>query len=240
MKLFLIICAFLTITSACQSQDTKTASSSIEEKIQELDTMVVVEDSIAQTKKVERIDYSSFADTTMVEIIKWDTSFVLDIRYATPDNFMKEAVYPCGKCLLRKRVAEALIAANNEFKTLGYRIKIFDGYRPLSVQWILWNKTSNKNYVANPRTGSNHNRGRAVDLTLVDETGEQLDMGTKYDFFGKRANHTYTNLPKKVLENRLLLKKIMLKHGFTSIRSEWWHYNFKTRYALSDEPLPCD
>ena len=204
------------------------------------ETLILPKDSLNQKKEEKSIDYTSLADTTMVEIIKWDNSFVLDIRYATPNNFMKEAVYPCGKCLLRKRVAQALIAANNEFKTKGYHIKIFDGYRPLSVQWILWNKTSNKNYVANPRTGSNHNRGRAVDITLVDQNGEQIEMGTEYDFFGRRANHTYTNLPKNVLENRLLLKNMMLKHGFTSIRSEWWHYNFKTRYALSDEALPCN
>lgn len=240
MKLSLLILAFLVTNFACQSKDTKASNAIINQEIVKADTLLLQKDSIIQEEEEKSIDYASLADTVMVEIIKWDKSFILDIRYATPDNFMKEAVYPCAKCLLRKRVAQALIAANNEFKEKGYRIKIFDGYRPLSVQWILWNKTTNKNYVANPRTGSNHNRGRAVDLTLVDQNGEQIDMGTAYDFFGKRANHTYTNLPKNVVENRLLLKNIMLKHGFTSIRSEWWHYNFKTRYPLSDEPLPCD
>ncbi|CEN50283.1 D-alanyl-D-alanine dipeptidase [Capnocytophaga canis] len=153
--------------------------------------------------------------------------FVLDIKYATEDNFLGQAVYDCPECFLRRATAQALHNANEEFKTLGYRIKIFDCYRPLSVQKKMWNILPGTNYVANPAKGSKHNRGAAVDLTLVDSEGNELDMGTPFDFFGKEAHHTYTKLPKEVLQNRNLLKTTLNKHNFKSIYSEWWHYEYR-------------
>ena len=153
--------------------------------------------------------------------------FVFDMKYATPDNFLKQAVYDCGECYLRKSTAKALVKANEEFKLLGYRIKLFDCYRPLSVQKKMWKILPGTHYVANPAKGSKHNRGAAVDLTLVDAQGKELDMGTPFDFFGKKAHHTCTTLPKKVLENRKLLKDVLNKYNFKSIFSEWWHYEYR-------------
>ncbi len=153
--------------------------------------------------------------------------FVFDMKYATPDNFLKQAVYDCGECYLRKSTAKALVKANEEFKSLGYHIKLFDCYRPLSVQKKMWKILPGTHYVANPAKGSKHNRGAAVDLTLVDAQGKELDMGTPFDFFGKKAHHTCTTLPKKVLENRKLLKDVLNKYNFKSIFSEWWHYEYR-------------
>lgn len=153
--------------------------------------------------------------------------FVFDMKYATPDNFLKQAVYDCGECYLRKSTAKALVKANEEFKSLGYRIKLFDCYRPLSVQKKMWKILPGTHYVANPAKGSKHNRGAAVDLTLVDAQGKELDMGTPFDFFGKKAHQTCTTLPKKVLENRKLLKDVLNKYNFKSIFSEWWHYEYR-------------
>ena len=155
------------------------------------------------------------------------SDFVFDMKYATPDNFLKQAVYECGECYLRKKTAEALVKANEEFKSLGYRIKLFDCYRPLEVQKKMWKILPGTHYVANPAKGSKHNRGAAVDLTLVDKDGKELDMGTPFDFFGEKAHHTCTTLPKKVLENRKLLKDILNKYNFKSIYSEWWHYEYR-------------
>ena len=153
--------------------------------------------------------------------------FVYELKYATPDNFLKQAVYDCGECYLRKSTAEALVKANEAFKQLGYRIKLFDCYRPLSVQKKMWKILPGTHYVANPAKGSKHNRGAAVDLTLVDAEGKELNMGTPFDFFGKEAHHTYTEHPKEVLENRKLLKETLDKFNFKSIYSEWWHYEFR-------------
>ena len=152
--------------------------------------------------------------------------FVYELKYATPDNFLKQAVYDCGECYLRKSTAEALVKANEAFKQLGYRIKLFDCYRPLSVQKKMWKILPGTHYVANPAKGSKHNRGAAVDLTLVDAQGKELNMGTPFDFFGKEAHHTYTEHPKEVLENRKLLKETLNKYNFKSIYSEWWHYEY--------------
>jgi len=153
--------------------------------------------------------------------------FVYELKYATPDNFLKQAVYDCGECYLRKSTAEALVKANEAFKQLGYRIKLFDCYRPLSVQKKMWKILPGTHYVANPAKGSKHNRGAAVDLTLVDAQGKELNMGTPFDFFGKEAHHTYSQHSKEVLENRKLLKETLDKYNFKSIYSEWWHYEYR-------------
>ena len=153
--------------------------------------------------------------------------FVYELKYATPDNFLKQAVYDCGECYLRKSTAEALVKANEAFKQLGYCIKLFDCYRPLSVQKKMWKILPGTHYVANPAKGSKHNRGAAVDLTLVDAQGKELNMGTPFDFFGKEAHHTYTEHTKEVLENRKLLKETLNKYNFKSIYSEWWHYEYR-------------
>lgn len=155
------------------------------------------------------------------------SDFVYELKYATPDNFLKQAVYDCGECYLRKSTAEALVKANKAFIQLGYRIKLFDCYRPLSVQKKMWKILPGTHYVANPAKGSKHNRGAAVDLTLVDAQGKELNMGTPFDFFGKEAHHTYTEHSKEVLENRKLLKEILDKYNFKSIYSEWWHYEYR-------------
>ena len=155
------------------------------------------------------------------------SDFVYELKYATPDNFLKQAVYDCGECYLRKSTAEALVKANKAFIQLGYRIKLFDCYRPLSVQKKMWKILPGTHYVANPAKGSKHNRGAAVDLTLVDAQGKELNMGTPFDFFGKEAHHTYTEHTKEVLENRKLLKETLNKYNFKSIYSEWWHYEYR-------------
>lgn len=196
--------------------------------------VVVPQDSVANVKEsdedgVEDAKKPSWdvADTTFVLLSAYSADFVYDLKYATKANFLKEQVYDCPACYLRFKTVKALIAANEEFKTLGYQIKIFDCYRPLDVQKKMWKILPGTNYVANPRKGSVHNRGGAVDLTLVTVVGDSVAMGTDFDFFGPQAHHSYSNLPNDVLKNRMLLKSVLRKHQFSAINSEWWHYNFK-------------
>jgi zinc D-Ala-D-Ala dipeptidase len=180
-------------------------------------------------------------DSIFVKLTDYSNSFEYDIKYATTDNFLNEPVYDCEACYLRYKTVVALLAAQEDFSKLGYRLKIFDCYRPLDVQKKMWAILPGTNYVANPAKGSVHNRGGAVDLTLVDSFGIELDMGTPFDFFGPEAHHTFTNLPESVLANRKLLKETMEKHNFKSIYSEWWHYNYKpARYdAISNFNWNC-
>lgn len=164
-------------------------------------------------------------DSTFVNLKSYSKDFVLDMKYATTDNFLKSKVYDCEECYLRLKTIQSLVEANKSFIKKGYRIKIFDCYRPLDVQKRMWAIVPDANYVANPARGSIHNRGGAVDITLVDETGKELDMGTSFDFFGPESAHYYKGLSKEILKNRKLLKKIMLRNNFESFDSEWWHYN---------------
>jgi D-alanyl-D-alanine dipeptidase len=172
-------------------------------------------------------------DTTFVNLKEYSQDFVYDMKYATEDNFLKAKVYDCAECLLRYKTVKALILANQRLMKKGFKIKIFDCYRPLDIQKKMWAIVSNPKYVANPSKGSIHNRGGAVDITLVDVKGKELDMGTAFDYFGVEASHNYPNFSKEIKSNRKLLKKNMEKECFNSFDSEWWHYNLKA--ALNDK-----
>jgi D-alanyl-D-alanine dipeptidase len=167
------------------------------------------------------------SDTTFVNLKDYSADFVYDMKYATEDNFLKAKVYDCAECFLRLQTVKALVKANAKFMRKGYRIQLFDCYRPLDIQKRMWQIVSNPEYVADPAKGSIHNRGGAVDITLVDTNGKALDMGTPFDFFGPEASHNFDNLPDEVKKNRVLLKRIMQQNGFISFDSEWWHYNLQ-------------
>ena len=195
----------------------------------------------AQIAQGENSSQSKMLKGKFVNIKSLSDDFILDMKYATADNFLKQAVYDCGECYLREATAKALLAAQKEFVKRGYSLKLFDCYRPLSVQKKMWKILPGTHYVANPAKGSKHNRGAAVDLTLVDiATGEELDMGTPFDTFSPRAHHTYTQLPKEVLDNRKLLKEVLNKYNFKSIYSEWWHYEYQPEMASPVEDIPWD
>lgn len=184
------------------------------------------------------IDY----DTTLwSEMIRLDSSLVIDIRYATPNNFVDTAMYDCGRCFLRPVVAQAVLAAHHDLQSQGYKLLLLDCYRPLPVQWRLWRKVPDPRFVTDPNKGSMHNRGAAIDLTLADGQGRELDMGTPYDFFGQEAYPAYTQLPDTILQRRKLLSETMTRYGFRAIRTEWWHFAFSGHGSvLSDWEWPCE
>jgi D-alanyl-D-alanine dipeptidase len=181
-------------------------------------------------------------DYAFVNLKNYSNDFVFDMKYATPDNFLKEKVYPCGECFLRVKTIKSLIAANKAFIDKGYKIKLYDCYRPRAIQKQMWKIVPNPTYVANPKKGSIHNKGGAVDITLVDSLGVELNMGTKFDFFGEEASHNYSNLSEDILVNRKFLKEIMLQHNFKSFDSEWWHYNLTNSSAdkVSNQKWRCE
>jgi zinc D-Ala-D-Ala dipeptidase len=140
-------------------------------------------------------------------------------------------------------VVKALLKASPLFEEKGYKIKFFDCFRPLYIQKRMWDIKPDSRYVANPnKSGSIHNRGAAVDITLIDKDGKELDMGTQFDHFGEEAHHAYTKLPDTVSSNRILLKEIMEKSGFKAQNSEWWHYSYigSGQFPLSNEAIRCD
>lgn len=175
----------------------------------------------------------------LVELNALDDSFVIDLKYAGTDNFTGKKIYTLNKCIIHQNTAEKLIKANNDFKKIGYRIKVFDAYRPYSAQKILWDAARDKTFLANPQKGSKHNRGAAVDITLVDDKDEELEMPSGFDEFSERAHINYRNCPAEQIKNRELLAGIMQKHGFKRISKEWWHFEDTDamKFPLLDVPF---
>lgn len=236
----LIISLFNVIFFGCKENPSE------ENKLKEIfEKAVVARDSVTHEKLEPQKSFRTFeglADTTFVRLAEFSDGFAYDLRYATKNNFLKEKVYDCAECYTRVKTAKALLAANSDFHDKGVRIRFFDCYRPNSVQYKMWEIVPNPQYVANPEKGSIHNKGGAVDITLETLNGEELDMGTDFDFFGKRAYHDKTDLKQEILDNRKLLKETMEKHGFWSIRTEWWHYNLgaASNDKVADFKWDCD
>lgn len=179
----------------------------------------------------------------LIDMWVYGDEFAFEIRYATADNFIGEIVYKCPKCLLQPEVARAVFKANQYFCEKGYKIKFYDCYRPLDVQKFMWSKVPRPTYVANPYgKGSIHNKGAAVDLTLVTRDGCFVDMGSDYDFFGRASHIDNFNFSSEILANRKLLREGMVAHGFRTVRTEWWHYSFQKswQFKTMNDALPCE
>lgn len=178
------------------------------------------------------------SDLVLVE--DYSKDFVIDMKYATCDNFVGKTLYPSPTCVLTKGTLDKLIKANNIVKKQGYSIKIWDAYRPLSVQKIMWEATPNKNYVANPyRSGSKHNRGAAVDVTLVDKSGRELKMPTEFDNFTAKASPNFKGMTAEQRKNLNILSQAMKSSGFRALSHEWWHFEDidYNNYKIQDVPL---
>ncbi len=243
----LLVLIFSTIFFSCNTA----------EEFPESQTAALLEKAKALRLRGDKVEQSLFNKRDSIELLSGDSTdgndedfinienissdFVLDMKYATKDNFLKEKVYSCAKCYVRDEVADALIEANRDFMKQGYKIKFFDCYRPHSVQKKMWKIFPNPGYVADPKGGSIHNKGAAVDITLVKLDGSEVDMGTDFDHFGKEAHHAYKDLSETTLNNRKLLRETMNKHGFRTIRTEWWHYNYKNslKYKISNFTWEC-
>lgn len=175
----------------------------------------------------------------LVDITELDSTIVVELKYATGDNFLGDTLYSANICLLRKPVAERLVKVHQSLQKKGFGLKIWDGYRPLSVQKKMWEKLPDPRYVANPQRGSNHNRGAAVDVTLIDLDGNELEMPTYFDDFSRKAGSDFPDVSELAKKHRTILQQAMRAQGFYTITSEWWHFNDKEckRYSILDVPL---
>ena len=165
----------------------------------------------------------------MVELKSVIPSIKYDLRYATTNNFTHERVYPAdaSHTFLRIEPATALVAVARELESKGLRIKAFDVYRPYAATLKFWELIRDEKYVADPAKGSLHNRGLAIDMTLIHrKTGKELEMGTEFDNFTEKAHPDYLDLPREVIANRTMLRQLMEKHGFVQFPTEWWHYSW--------------
>lgn len=190
----------------------------------------------------------ALAKAGLVEPTRIEPGIALDIRYATPDNFTGQSVYPSARCYLQAEVAQRLVRAHRALKRQGLGLKVYDCYRPFSVQERFWAIMPDERYVLEPRRengvivkSSRHNKGAAVDVTLVDASGRELPMPTGYDDFTDKAHRDSKAAAPEQRANSILLEKVMAAEGFEPLPTEWWHFDGLgwQQYPPLDLPLPA-
>ncbi|MBS1973158.1 MAG: M15 family metallopeptidase [Bacteroidetes bacterium] len=196
---------------------------------------IPIVNTISGYKETMRADISQ----RMANLRQFIPNIVLDLRYGTKNNFVHKIMYAEKPkyTFMRLPAVKLLLGAQKELNKKGYGLKIFDAYRPYSVTRKFWELVHDERYVADPALGSGHNRGIAVDLTIIDlKTKKELKMPTGFDSFSDSAHHDFNNLPVETLQNRELLKSIMIKHGFVPLNTEWWHYSLPgaEKYEVMD------
>ncbi len=194
---------------------------------------VAVVNSVSLLKETIKAD----SNKRMISLTGLIPNLVLDLRYATTNNFMHREMYPTQTDVTFMRLPAAKALQNIQFALngKGYGLKIFDAYRPYAVTKKFWELVHDERYVANPAKGSGHNKGVAVDLTIIElSTDKELDMGTGFDNFTDSAHHAFTALPANVMANRKLLKDTMLAYGFNLFDTEWWHYSWPGDFEVLD------
>lgn len=209
-----------------------------ENKPEPLAVEVVKEDPPEQITKEQVIDY----DTLLWSEITDADGIALDMKYASDDNFTKKQIYPCERCFLRPELADKIRTIQKDIqKRYGWSLKLYDCYRPRPAQQRLWDIVPNASYVTPPHKGSMHNRGLALDVSIIGEDGIEWDFGSPFDSFSKKSHTDYLDHSDEVLKNRKILKKLMELHGLRGIRTEWWHYSLRgVSYPLDDWEWVCD
>lgn len=183
-----------------------------------------------------------FAQSEMIELRSVIPDIRYDLKYATNNNFTGVRLYPknTNRTYLRMEPAVALVSVANELRKKGIGIKVWDAYRPFSVTVKFWDLIQDERYVAKPTKGSGHNRGIAIDLSLVElKNGNELEMPTAFDDFSEAAHHSYVQLDPIKIKNRELLRTTMEKYGFKKLETEWWHYSWPNaeKYEVLDVPI---
>lgn len=173
-------------------------------------------------------------DSDLVKVVDYIPDIVVDLKYATEDNFTGNIIYSFTDAYLRYSTVQKLALVQQELRQKGLKLKIWDGFRPVSAQYTLWESYPNPNYVANPETGhSSHSRGNTVDITLVNAQNEEVEMPTGFDDFTALADRDYSDCTDTAAANAALLQEIMGKHGFSGYEKEWWHYSDGEEYSVA-------
>jgi len=178
---------------------------------------------------------------SFVRVKDWIPDILVELPYAAPDNFMGQAVYSFSDAWLRLGTVKKLSRVQERLKEQGLGLKIWDAFRPPAAQFVMWEVLPDDEFVANPHKGfSNHSRGNAVDVTLVDAAGEELPMPTKFDDFSPRAGRAYRGPDEVRTANMLLLEHTMESEGFRPYSGEWWHFADEDVYPVEQEFVPKD
>lgn len=241
MRVISLLLALCMLLSGCIRQlDTlPDAESTIISKEEE--TPATKNTSVTElTPEPTELVVQEFTEDALVPVLNYLPDLLVELKYATEDNFTGSVVYDSWEVFLRYGTLQKLIAAEEELRELGLRLKLWDGFRPVSAQAKLWAHFPDANYVSHPETGyRNHCRGNAVDVTLCDAQGRELEMPSEFDDFSERADWNLSDCSETAAENALLLRDVMEKCGFEAYESEWWHFVDSTEYAVAEtfEPV---
>lgn len=188
----------------------------------------------------EQEPVSEVEDSEFVKIEDYIPGVETQLRYATEENFTGKIIYSFNDAYLRYGTCKKLMAVQEELETMGLGVKIWDAFRPVSAQFVLWEVCPNPVYVANPNSGfSSHSRGNTLDITLVDSRGQEMIMPTGFDDFSALADRNYSDCSAQAAENALLLQNIMEKHGFSGYFGEWWHFSDTQSYEVEKQFDPA-
>jgi D-alanyl-D-alanine dipeptidase len=192
---------------------------------------------VVNSPALYRQQVAADSNQQLVDVTRYIPGIRTDVRYATTHNFTQQVLYPHPRVLLRLPAAKALKAVQQQLSTRGLALKIFDAYRPYAITEKMWTIVPDDRYAADPRKGSGHNRGIAVDLTLIQiSSGDTIPMPTGYDDFTEKAHYSYRPADTAVQANRALLRRIMEQQGFAALETEWWHFYLSDyqKYPLLD------
>jgi zinc D-Ala-D-Ala dipeptidase len=238
----IILIASLIISVACHESDSQLNATSPTSTIQltqiaNTTTSVSSQPRLTATQTIAQSPLPY--EARLIDIRSVNNKIALDIRYATTNNFLKKKLYPVARCVLRGAAVKLLSQVQDDLAKNGLGLKAYDCYRPLSVQKQMWEILPDSNYVANPAKGSRHNRGAAVDVTLVDRNGKELEMPSGFDDFTERAHRDYTDASPQALKNRQRLEDAMTKYGFIPLATEWWHFDTPgwEKFSVLDIPF---
>jgi len=181
------------------------------------------------------------SDDDFVKVVRFIPDIIIDLRYSTANNFTSQQIYEFSDVWLRYGTVKKLMLVQEELKQNGYGLKIWDGFRPPSAQFKLWDICPDPAYVSNPNNGfSSHSRGNTVDITLVYTDGTELTMPTGFDDFSKLADRDYSDCSKEVADNAMFLEQLMIKHGFKPYSGEWWHFTDTQSYPVDEAFEPTE
>ena len=245
MALCCVVVSMLLMLASCSFYDA--LSSYLPVASTSADTLGALPETIASTQQteaatteaIEPIPTEAPEDEAFVRIEQYVEGIVIDLKYATTDNFTGQIIYNSGEAWLRYGTVKKLMLVQQELAEYGYRLKLWDGFRPPSAQFKLWEICPDPTYVSDPNKGfSNHSRGNTVDVTLVDSSGKELVMPTGFVDFSALADRDYSDCSAEAARNAILLEEIMEKYGFKGYRGEWWHYTDTDSYEVEQVFVP--
>ena len=236
-KIWILILALL--LTGCAHKDIAAVETTIPST--EAPQVTVMETTVPETEPTETAQPETEptlppppeSEDTFVRVLDYIPTATQELRYATEDNFTGQVIYPFTDAYLRWGTVQKLMLVSEDLAEFGLYIKIWDGFRPVSAQFTLWEVCPNPTYVANPTKGySSHSRGNTIDLTLVDADGREVEMPTGFDDFSAKADRNYSDCTKTAANNAELLEILMEKYGFTPYFGEWWHFSDTTGYPV--------